>query len=93
MPRAADVTFNVNMANETVSAEGVFLAGGGTFGNPGDNPMTDDDGDGIYSITVSLPIGLTSYYAFTNGACGDWSCKENLTGLLAVIQPTTTIVL
>ena len=23
-PRAADVTFNVNMANETVSAEGVF---------------------------------------------------------------------
>ena len=78
---ATDVTFNVNMANETVSSEGVFLAGGGTFGNPGDNPMTDDDGDGIYSITVSLPIGLTSYYAFTNGACGDWSCKENLTGL------------
>ena len=29
------VTFNLNMANENVSPEGVFLAGGGNFGFPG----------------------------------------------------------
>jgi hypothetical protein len=26
-------------------------------------------------------MGFASYYTFTNGACGDWSCKENLEGL------------
>ena len=74
------VTFNVNMANEEVAETGVYLAGGGNFGNPGDNEMTDPDGDGIYSITMMLDEGFSSYYTFTNGACGDWSCKENLAG-------------
>lgn len=75
------VTFNVNMSNETVAETGVYLAGGGNFGNPGDNEMTDPDGDGTYSITMMLDEGFSSHYTFTNGACGDWSCKENLTGL------------
>ena len=74
------VTFNVNMANETVSPEGVFLAGGGNFGFPGDYPMSDDDGDGVWSITVQVPHGFTGHYTFTNGACEDWSCKENIVG-------------
>ena len=76
-----EVTFNVNMANETVAESGVYIAGGGNFGNPGDNEMTDPDGDGIYSITMMLDEGFSSFYTFTNGACGDWSCKENLDGL------------
>jgi hypothetical protein len=76
-----EVTFNVNMANEDVAPTGVYLAGGGNFGNPGDNEMLDPDGDGIYSITMMLDEGFSSHYTFTNGACGDWSCKENLTGL------------
>lgn len=75
------VTFNVNMEMEDVDPTGVYLAGGGNFGNPGDNEMTDEDGDGIYSITVEVAAGFSSYYTFTNGACGDWSCKENLAGL------------
>jgi len=75
------VTFNVNMEMEDVDPTGVYLAGGGDFGNPGDNEMTDEDGDGIYSITVEVAAGFSSYYTFTNGACGDWSCKENLAGL------------
>ena len=53
-----DVTFNVNMANEDVSADGVFLAGGADFGFPGDNPMSDDDQDGIWTITKQV-IALT----------------------------------
>ena len=36
-----DVTFNVNMANEPTSPDGVFLAGGVDFGVAGDNPMSD----------------------------------------------------
>ena len=75
------VTFNLNMELEDVDPSGVYLAGGGNFGNPGDNQMTDDDGDGIYSITVEVEAGFSSYYTFTNGACGDWSCKENIAGL------------
>lgn len=75
------VTFNVNMANEEVSEQGVFIAGGADFGVPGDNPMLDDDGDGIYSISTIVPAGFSGHYTFTNGACADWSCKENLAGL------------
>lgn len=74
------VTFEVNMSNEIVAASGVFLAGGADFGVPGTNPMTDDDGDGTYSITVELADGYSGYYTFTNGACADWSCKESLVG-------------
>lgn len=75
------VTFEVNMANETVSPDGVYVAGGGYFGVPGDNPMTDADGDGTWTATIEVPHGFTGYYTFVNGNCADWSCKENLAGL------------
>lgn len=78
--QTASVTINVNMENETVAPTGVFLAGGADFGTPGTNPMTDDDGDGIYSITVEVATPYTGNYTFTNGACADWSCKENIAG-------------
>jgi hypothetical protein len=76
----AMVTWNVNMQNEEVSPDGVFLAGGVDFGVPGDNPMTDEDGDGVYSITLEVATPYSGNYTFTNGACGDWSCKENIAG-------------
>ncbi len=78
------VTFNVNMANETTSPDGVYLAGGEDWGGPGaNNPnlMTDEDGDDIWTITVEVESGYTGLYTFTNGTCGaDWSCKENIVG-------------
>ena len=74
------ITWEVNMANETVSPEGVYLAGGDYFGIPGDNPMSDNDGDGVWTITISMPLEYTGAYTFTNGACMDWSCKENIVG-------------
>ena len=43
--------------------------------------MTDDDGDGIWSVSIEVPNGFTGYYTFTNGACQDWSCKEDIGGL------------
>ena len=74
------VTWNLNMTNETVATEGPSVAGGADFGFPGDNPMSDPDGDGIYTLTLQVESGYTGYYTFTNGACADWSCKENIAG-------------
>lgn len=76
-----DITFELNTATIDVDPTGVYLAGGGNFGIPGDNPMIDPEGDGIYTITVTKPQGFASYYTFTNGSCGDFSCKEDLAGL------------
>ena len=76
-----DVTFNLNMTNETVSPTGVFVAGGSFFGVAGDHPMTDSDGDGTWTVTIPVPNGFTGYYTFLNGNCLDWSCKENIAGL------------
>ena len=77
-----DVTFNIDMSNVTMSSEGVYLAGGGLFGSPGDNPMTlnADLGENVYTITKEVPKYYSGNYIFTNGACGDWGCKENLAG-------------
>ena len=72
-----DVVFNVDMTLEGDVTE-VYLAGGTLFGWPGDNPMSDEDGDGIWTITMSLPTGTTSNYTFLT--CQDWGCKEDLNG-------------
>lgn len=75
------LTVNVGTSGmPSVSPDGIFLAGGGNFGEPGDNPMTDPDGDGVYSITVMVASGFESFYTFTNGNCPDYSCKENIAG-------------
>lgn len=73
------ITFNVNMSSVTVSPSGVYIAGG-SIGNPGDNPLTDPDGDGIYSGTITVPDNFFSYYTILNGNCGDYSCKEQIGG-------------
>ena len=73
------VTFNLNMSSVT-NPDVPHLAGGADFGVPGDNPMTDADGDNVWTITVEVPSGYTGYYTFTNGACPDWGCKENIAG-------------
>ena len=40
----------------------------------------DDNGDGVWTLTVERAKGFSSYYTFTNGACPDYSCKENIAG-------------
>ena len=78
--QTSTVTFNVNMANETVAESGVFL-GGGIMGANDAYQLLDADGDGIYSVDVSLANGTSGNYIFLNGNCPDWSCKENLANL------------
>ena len=75
------------MSGVETSAEGVFIAGGGTFGWPGDNPMNDDDGDDIWTFTTTLEANSGTDYTFLNGNCGDWSCKENISGQDCAVPP------
>ena len=77
----AHITFRLGMFVFPPSPDGVWLAGGGNFDIPGGKyKMNDDDGDGVYEITVPRALGFSSHYAFANGACPDYSCKEDLTG-------------
>ena len=76
------VTFNVDTADITVGDNGMYL-GGGMFGGSNAIAMSDADGDGIWSVTVDVPEGLSGYYAFYNSPIHhyDWGTKEDLTGL------------
>lgn len=77
-----DVTFQVNMQNQTVSPNGVHVAGnwqseaGLANGDwqPNTALMTDDDGDGIYAFTCTLPNGVYEY-KFING--NEWGADES----------------
>lgn len=79
---AATITVNLGFpADDSVSTDGVFIAGGSAFGAaPNEFRLTDDDGDGIYSITFERGIGFESFFTFTNGPCSDYSCKEDIAG-------------
>jgi hypothetical protein len=76
-----DVTFNVDARNIIVHDRGMYM-GGGVLGGSDAVAMSDEDGDGIWSVTLSLEEGTTGNWAFFNspGDGGDWGTKENLEG-------------
>lgn len=77
-----NITFELNTSTlSSISPEGLFIAGGNGFGLPGDNRLSDLDGDGVYTITLQKEKGFSSFFIFLNGNCSDWSCKEKLAGL------------
>jgi hypothetical protein len=61
-----NVTFRVNMSNQTVSAQGVHVAGSFNNWDPAATPLTDIGG-GVYEAVVSIPAPQTVYYKFING--------------------------
>ncbi|MEZ5146824.1 MAG: hypothetical protein R2759_07015 [Bacteroidales bacterium] len=65
-PPVVDVTFQVDMSNETVDPLGVFVQG--SFQDPqwSGQQMTDMGND-IYAITVQIGEGTTHEYKFLNG--------------------------
>ncbi len=67
VPEFFDVTFSVDMTNETVSPEGVHIAGSFQGWQPGTTPMADQ-GDNIYTYTTSLLEGTSIEYLFVNGS-------------------------
>lgn len=67
-----EVTLTVDVSKETVDATGVHVAG--SFQDPvwqaGDTPMTDN-GDGTWSITISVPANSSFEYKYLLG--NDWA--------------------
>ena len=51
---AVNVTLNVDMENATVSGDGVHVAGSFQGWDPAATALPDDDGDGIYSVSLDM---------------------------------------
>ena len=71
-----DVTFKVDMQYQTVSENGVHLAGSMQGWDPSSTPLIDN-GNGIWEVTLTL-AEFTSYeYKFVND--NNWCCAESVT--------------
>ena len=78
---AVKIVVNLGMGGIAPDPGGVYLAGGLDFGPPGGRfKMDDSDGDGVFSLEIERQRGYSTFYDFANGACPDYSCKENLAG-------------
>jgi hypothetical protein len=73
------ITVNLGTSHIAVNPTGIYIAGGGNFGNPGDYPLTGTGA--VKSITVERAKGFESFFTFTNGNCPDYGCKEAIAGL------------
>jgi hypothetical protein len=60
------VTFSVDMHTQTISPEGVHIAGTFQGWNPGSTPMVTND-DSVYTYTDSVLFNSTVQYKFVNG--------------------------
>ncbi len=91
-----EVTFQVDMSLETVSPNGVHIAGSFQEWEPGTTAMTDA-GNGIYTYTTALAIGETYEYKFVNGnAWGDdesvpTECSSGWNRFITVPDVNTTL--
>ncbi|HNO09713.1 MAG TPA: hypothetical protein PKI67_02195 [bacterium] len=74
---SCNVTFSVNMSNETVSMNGIFLCGTFNGFTIGIDPMINVGGN-IWEKTITLPQGMLVQYKFVNGT--NW---ENLNSVCA----------
>ena len=60
------VTFRVDMSNETISANGVHIAGTMESINGSIEGMLDSDNNGVYEVTLFCTIGDTVEYMYLN---------------------------
>jgi len=76
-----EVTFQVDMQNQTVPAEGVHIAGNfGADGYPDWDPagiaMSDGDGDDVYTVTLTLTASTDYEFKYING--DEWAENETV---------------
>ncbi len=69
----AEVTFQVDMSEQSVSTNGVHLTGSFQGWNPGTTPMLDM-GESLYSVTALISQGDSVEYKFING--NEWDDVE-----------------
>ncbi|MBE0637838.1 MAG: T9SS type A sorting domain-containing protein [Bacteroidales bacterium] len=74
-PGSVDVTFQVDMSNETVSPLGVHIAGSFQGWDPAGTLMTEV-GNNVYAVTIELQIGGYYEYKFVNGNA--WGMDETV---------------
>ncbi len=94
---ATDVTFRVDMSQQTVPPEGVHIAGSFQGWDPGATPMTNS-GDNIYTYTQSFAAGSSLEYKYINGIA--WGqdesvpagCAQNNNRYLTVPATDTVLV-
>ncbi len=79
-----DVTFRVDMSEQTVSPSGVHIAGSFQGWNPGSTEMTLEQ-DNIYEYTASVAPGDEHEYKFVNGTT--WDDAETVTGACTTGPP------
>ncbi len=71
---AANVTFRVDMAGQTISPLGVHIAGTFNNWNPGATLMTQTAITTVYEATFTITVGDTAQYKYING--NDWGMDE-----------------
>jgi len=69
-----DVSFLVDMSTQTVSENGVHIAGSMQGWDPAATELLDDDGDGIYEVSLDLEAGDYEF-KFING--NDWGADND----------------
>ena len=77
-----NVTFNLDATGIDVGANGMYM-GGGILGGANAVAMSDDDGDGIWTVTVEISTDqIGGNYTFLNSPNdgGDWNAKEDISG-------------
>ena len=77
-----NVTLSVNASQITVGPNGLY-AGGGILGGANAIPLSDPDGDSIWTGVALIDSGANGNYAFFNSPSNgnDWVTKEDLDGL------------
>jgi len=75
-PPTYDVTFQVDMQHQTVSEDGVFLAGSFNGWSSTATPMDPPTRDNVYTVTLQLESAYYEY-KYVNG--GDWESISNRT--------------
>jgi len=68
----AEVTFSVDMNNYTEAFTTVHVSGSMNDWSGTANPMSDDDGDGVYTATLTIPNGVYEY----KYTLDDWNAQE-----------------
>ena len=74
--QSVDVTFMVDMQYQTVSNDGVHIAGSMQGWNPSSTPLSDADGDNVWEVTITLNANSYYEYKFING--NNWGSDEIL---------------
>ena len=76
-----DVTFQVDMSNEQVNPDGVYLAGG-DFGQ--DGYLMTNQGNDLWAVTIPVEPNTSYNYKFRNQpSYGTWDGFESGAGILA----------